>query len=47
MLEFMRESGIDLDYSRQEPMPSWCSGDCLKKLTEWRETSRKRLSEVE
>lgn len=33
--------------ARQEPLPSWCSGDCLKSLTEWRETSRKRLSEVE
>lgn len=33
--------------ARQEPLPSWCSGDCLKTLTEWREASRKRLSEVE
>ncbi len=33
--------------ARQEPLPSWCSGDCLKSLTEWRETSRKRLSEAE
>ncbi len=33
--------------ARQEPLPSWCSGDCLKKLTEWREASRQRLSEAE
>ncbi len=33
--------------ARQEPLPSWCSEDCFKSLTEWRETSRQRLSEVE
>lgn len=33
--------------ARQEPLPSWCSGDCLKTLTEWREALRKRLAEVE
>ena len=33
--------------ARQEPLPSWCSGDCLKSLTEWREISQQRLSEAE
>ncbi|GLO34926.1 hypothetical protein PPUN14671_17590 [Pseudomonas putida] len=33
--------------ARQEPLPSWCSGDCLKKLTEWRAAAQQRLSEVE
>ena len=33
--------------ARQELLPSWCSGDCLKSLTEWREAARRRLSEAE
>lgn len=33
--------------ARQDPLPPECLGDCLKMLTEWRESSRKRLSEVE
>lgn len=33
--------------ARQEPLPPECLGDCLKMLTEWRESSLKRLSEVE
>ncbi|GLO03281.1 hypothetical protein PPUJ13061_31790 [Pseudomonas putida] len=33
--------------ARQEPLPSWCLGDCLKKLTEWRAAAQQRLSEVE
>ena len=33
--------------AKQEPLPSWCSGDCLKTLIEWREAARQRLSEVE
>ncbi len=33
--------------ARQAPLPSWCSGNCLKTLTEWREVSRQRLSAAE
>ena len=33
--------------ARQEPLPSWCSGDCLKTLTEWRVAAQQRLSEAE
>ncbi len=33
--------------ARQEPLPSWCSGDCLKSLTEWRAAAQQRLSEAE
>ncbi|MOA33790.1 hypothetical protein D3C78_1551160 [compost metagenome] len=33
--------------ARQESPPSWCSPNCSKALTEWRETSRQRLTGVE
>ncbi|MCY1280812.1 hypothetical protein D9M68_254180 [compost metagenome] len=33
--------------ARQESLPSWCSGSCSRMLTEWRETSRQRLTGVE